>query len=315
MWCAHPQPLRGEIFSSWLARCAHANGVGLHVFAQRTFGTWQIWNRDIDRNPPAEVVRLASAAMGVPLASLEGLLVRRFAGLLYPTGSAGGTLPWLAPAGVYHRTRRHHGSAFCPQCLQESGYARLVWRLAWMVHCPRHEVPLRDACPHCDAPFIYHRTWPQDARRWPCPCCEGNLVDGRHQQPVVSMRARTLQRSLTESCRLGWRIVGSSKISALDYATGLRFLVKGLYDKQALTGLTGGLARRRDDQTLGRHADNTCFEHRRITQRALALTDLAMLLEDWPHTLHRAIVRGRVARLRFGAAPAPAWIRAEMRLR
>jgi hypothetical protein len=74
--------------------------VGLHVFVQRTFGTWQIWNRDIDRNSPAEAVRLASALMGVPICCLEELLVRRFSGLLYPPVSADGTLPWLAPAGI-----------------------------------------------------------------------------------------------------------------------------------------------------------------------------------------------------------------------
>ncbi len=62
-------------------------------------------------------------------------------------------LPWrgvLAADGVLRRYR-----AWCPHCYQErrdhesAVYDSLLWMLAPVTVCPRHEIPLLDFCPHC----------------------------------------------------------------------------------------------------------------------------------------------------------------------
>ena len=309
MWCAHPRPRRGEIFSSWLTRCAQANGLSCHCFTDRTFGAREVWTRDIDRSAASHLLVTAAEVMGVPELRLRRTLIQHYAGILFEPTFRGGTLPWITPAGVYHRTRRRHGAAYCPYCLQEFGCVLLAWRIAWMVHCPRHEIPLRDACPFCDAPFVFHKIWSQGHDRYPCPACGGNLADTRRNMPPISMKARTLQRSLTASCVQNGRTVAGQRLTSLEFSSGLRFLLRGLYERKKLGGLaTGGRKDAQIHPSIRRAPSPLAFEHWRIQQRAAAMSHLAVVLHGWPEAFLLAMKRGRVSRHRFGESPAPAWV-------
>lgn len=308
-WCAHPHIIRGEILSSWLARFGHANGLSCHCFARSAFGCIPIWTRDIDRTATDELIALASRLPGASLTCLQASLIRRYEGKLFPPEFKGGTLPWITPAGVYHRTRRHHGSAYCPQCLREFGCAMLVWRLAWMVHCPRHEVPLRDACPRCDAPFVFHRITLADPRRYPCPACGYDLAHGGSEVRPVTMRARGMQRALTSSCAGKVRVIGGQRLTAWDFLDGLRFLLRGLYPKKRLGGLASGISSPiRTHLGVSQATSSSAFEHWRIQDRAVAMAYLAELIDHWPEKFKLAMRRGGVCPSRFGSGDVPGWI-------
>lgn len=308
-WVAHPHLRRGEIFSSWLSRYAFANGLSGHCFTQRAFSDTPIWTRDIDRFATDKLLAVAAEQSGVRLHNLRKSVLSCYEGQLFAPGFCGGVLPWITPAGIYHRVRRHHGSAYCSLCLAEYGCALLVWRLAWMVHCPRHELPLRDACPQCDAPFVFHRITLGDPRRLLCPGCGYNLLRVGPVGVPVTMHARSLQRALTCSSAGRPRVIGGRVLSPLDFSQGLRFLVSILYPNKHFGGLAVGV-RCKSRRHLGEPVAPSAraFEHWRIKDRAVALSYLAEVMDQWPVAFIRAISQGQVSFSRPGAAPPPGWV-------
>ncbi len=308
-WVAHPHILRGEAFSSWLARYAWANGLSPHCFTRTAFGEVAIWTRDIDRTVDAATLVKAGQLPGISPRRLAGSTMRVYQGRVFAPEFAGAAfIPWITPLGVYHRTRRRHGSAYCPECLREFGCMRLDWRLAWMVHCPRHERPLLDACPECDAPFVFHRMSLADRRRFPCIACGFDL--GRAPTgPVVAMTARHLQRALT-CCAAGHpRRIGTREVSALEFTAGVRVLLRGLYANAHLEGLANGLhSARRAYLGRPRAPGRTSFEHWRIHDRAVAIAYLFEVLRCWPETFLRSLRTARVCPSRLGSERIPDWI-------
>ena len=160
VWPAHPHPLPGECLSSWLIRCAHANGMKVQTFCVRVFGSErQIWNRDIDRYAPEWLLKLMSEKTGIPFYMVTKATIRLFEGRLFEKRFISGQLRWILPLALYHRTFRNFGVQYCPQCLGEDvePYFRLAWRLAFYTFCPRHQILLHDRCYNCQMPVSYHR--------------------------------------------------------------------------------------------------------------------------------------------------------------
>lgn len=312
-WCAHPRIKRGEILSSWLHRCAWQNGLTNHCFARRVFGHRQVWTRDIDRNADRDILVLAADSLRSRPERLREATLHAYVGAAFTSLGSNGWMPWAMPIGVYHRTRLHHGSSFCPQCLQEEPCALLAWRMAWSVHCPRHEIPLRDACQRCGAPFVFHRISLAVPGRLPCPNCGHNFASVTDAARPVTMRARDLQRSITAACSAGVRCVGGQPITAAEYLEGLRYLIRGLYPKAHWQGLADGLPGSVwRSRLLHRAPSQSPFEHWRVEDRARTLDLLSIVLADWPAQLLRAARRGRVYRVRFGSDVAPAWVEAAL---
>lgn len=160
LWPAHPRPLPGEALSSWLIRCAHANGMKAQTFAVRNFGhERQIWNRDIDRLAPDWLLQIMSERTGTPLVQVQKMTALLFEGRFFRAKHASGQLRWLLPLSLYHRTFRNFGVQYCPQCLAEDAipYFRLGWRLAFYTFCPTHQVLMHDRCHQCLQPVAFHR--------------------------------------------------------------------------------------------------------------------------------------------------------------
>lgn len=160
LWPAHPHPLPGEALSSWLIRCAHANGMKAQTFAVRNFGhERQIWNRDIDRLAPDWLLQIMSERTGTPLVQVQKMTALLFEGRFFRAKHASGQLRWLLPLRLYHRTFRNFGVQYCPQCLAEDAtpYFRLSWRLAFYTFCPKHQIMLHDRCHQCQQPVAFHR--------------------------------------------------------------------------------------------------------------------------------------------------------------
>jgi len=158
LWPAHPKPLNDELLSSWLVRLAAANSQKLHTFSKVAWPEVELWNRDVDRLAPEDVLRVVSERTGTPVTRVREATLGAFAGRLFEKHSPNGSAAWLLPLGVFHRIRRNYGLQYCPVCLaEEPPYYRRIWRLAFVTICPRHDVMLRDRCPTCNAPINFHR--------------------------------------------------------------------------------------------------------------------------------------------------------------
>lgn len=303
LWCAHPRLLSGEAFSSWLHRCAFANGMADHTFCRHLFGSRPIWNRDIDRLADASLIATAAHAFGESVERLTAGTLRSYQGRLFPA-LAGGQTRWVLALGVYHRVRRRHGQQYCPHCLAEKAWAPLHWRFAFVIACSHHRCLLLDSCPRCDAPFMFHRMSLAQPTRLNCPMCRINLL----QAPTASASQRQLrfQQQLLRSLKSGIFSLGSQAIPALAFFDGLRILARGTYSKYRLGGLQDTLPRAA--RKIAIRYPWQLLERARLPWRMQVLDILRRSLVDWPtnfiHETRRAgIYASRFADRRSGAPP------------
>lgn len=157
---AHPRLLTGESLSCWITRLAHQNGLKTQTFSERLFGKqFQVWNRDLDHNAPAWLVKILSEKTGVPVNKIYKATAKLYEKRLFPTLHAGGQLRWFMPLKKHHRKPTGYGQQFCPLCLgtDNTPYLRLSWRLAFYTFCPIHRVLMLDRCHGCRAPVAPYR--------------------------------------------------------------------------------------------------------------------------------------------------------------
>ncbi|MBO0512972.1 TniQ family protein [Streptomyces beijiangensis] len=108
-----------------------------------------------------------SVAAGVPVETIGGMLLSRFAATALPNlppppfRHGGDLTAWAAGAWVL---RRH--SNFCPKCLARDGQWRLDWKLPWSFVCLDHRVYLRNSCPRCKR-VQSGLSWGRDSRVCP----------------------------------------------------------------------------------------------------------------------------------------------------
>ena len=156
----HPQPQRDELLSSWIVALARANHFKVHSFCIRLGGNQNtIWNRDVDRMVPPDVVEKLSAMTGQAPEKIRALSLAHIAELIDVDHHANGSATWILPLGVWHRKRLRHGVQFCSMCLgfDKRPYVRRSWRLAYYTECEHHRVMLLDRCPSCGDAFTYFR--------------------------------------------------------------------------------------------------------------------------------------------------------------
>ena len=160
LWPAHPHPYQGECLSSWIVRCAHANGLKEQTFCDRVFGQdYQIWNRDIDRSAPDWLIDVMSERTDTPRNKVASSTFRLYENRLFPILHPASQLRWVMPVKHRHRMTEGFAMQYCPLCLAEDSepYYRLAWRLALYTFCPVHQVMMHDRCNNCGSPVAFHR--------------------------------------------------------------------------------------------------------------------------------------------------------------
>ncbi|MGY3809678.1 TniQ family protein [Aeromonas veronii] len=156
----HPQPIAGEILSSWMVRIAFANRYPLHTFYNKLLGYHgAIWNQDIDRHPDDSLLHILSKYTGQSMPVLKSMTLESYTGSLFEHIPSVGNSPWITPLGLFHRTRKRPGMQFCPECLMGNKlpFYRRCWRLSIYAICDLHNCVLADSCPSCCEPIAYHR--------------------------------------------------------------------------------------------------------------------------------------------------------------
>lgn len=150
-------PFENELFSSWYLRLSSNHLIKNYNFTKFYFKDIPIWDRDIDLNPSAALLK--SIAELTPLYSHEisNMFLPSLEGVKVPKVNSNSVNRFILPLGIYHRTRKKYGMLFCPGCLSQQQYYKLDWRLAHLLICTTCQMELSDCCSKCLVPVMYHR--------------------------------------------------------------------------------------------------------------------------------------------------------------
>lgn len=157
---AHPNPFKDEILTSWIIRLARANGLKVQAFNRIVFeGKPDIWNRDTDRKAYDWLINELVTRTGCSYDEIFNLTLQSYEGVLFPFFHDVGILKWILPLNIFGRKRQGFGQQFCSECLKEDKipYFRKHWRVAFNTFCSKHQIMLRDRCPDCEHPVMFHR--------------------------------------------------------------------------------------------------------------------------------------------------------------
>lgn len=313
LWPAHPKPLPDELLSSWIVRIARANGLKLQTFCDRVFGKErQLWNRDIDRSAPNWLLATLAHHTGTLPDAILRTTLDVYRGRLFHASKLSGQLRWILPMGIYHRTRRHLGMQFCPQCLaeDEEPYFRTRWRIAALTFCPEHKLHLHDRCPSCGAPIVFHRRElgrPEVTDSGPLCLCHACDFDLRNAQcmPFVPYEASIT----TELATLADYVAGLGGILNIGHMDVLHQLCKVMIGTRKSSNLTAFVRETIGSEDYAVSHGRRAFESRPIEERShiiqLGVWLLANFQERIPAAWQAKAVR--YSRLVKDFPSAPTW--------
>ncbi len=176
-WAVPVPPQPSELFSSWLARAALAQGCDPLVLTGDVWPRWRAWVRDLDRGVSVERLTALERASGIPALLLDAMSLR--ATVEFITADlldSRAVWPWVLTLGSKNRARLG-GLQYCSSCLAigQTPYYRQEWRLAWHVGCSEHGGQLYDRCWSCKLPVEPHRLQAEDKHLAVCAHCRQDL--------------------------------------------------------------------------------------------------------------------------------------------
>lgn len=172
VWPLVPPLLQDELISSWLVRCALAQGCGPLTLTQEVWPELRFWCTDPDRY--LSTVRLVelSRLSGIPFDALQSsTLLPLHQVMIGDAGFPKSIAPWFLCLGIRNR-RRSGGLQYCPKCFEQQTPHYLIQdRLAWHTACSVHHVNLLDHCECCHAPLCPQLITPPDETLGRCHRC------------------------------------------------------------------------------------------------------------------------------------------------
>jgi excisionase family DNA binding protein len=158
----HPPLLEGESLASFLTRVGKDNFYQPHsILTELIFDGIgdEANNRDrIDLSRQAAIFERIDHLTGVACLRLYKASAHRFAYVLTPPDSeintldlAGGhVVPLLSQGVIQKQLRSTSACQYCPICVQQRPYHRLIWHLVVASICLEHKCLLIDKCYNCD---------------------------------------------------------------------------------------------------------------------------------------------------------------------
>jgi hypothetical protein len=327
LWLYRTKPQEDELLSSWLVRLAWGSAIKLQHLCVHVLGQSPgFLSADIDRNPQEALLAQLCESTGTPLARGLQIGLASLEGRLWCSFHSRGPVPWLIPNYRDGRRRLKHGLQYCPQCLAEDDqpYFRRKWRLAFNVVCERHGLFLRDECPHCAAPVVFHtgdfgrRLLSAASPITQCPSCLLDLRKDRAPLRPIPDRALVEFHTRLMSCLAAGHettLPGASLYSFL-FFDGLHLLCRLLVSSGRGGRLRSELLDGVDDALrLARQSAPVRFEELRLADRVLAMTMCERLISRWPLIFASACKRCRLSSsyvIRYDAYM-PYWLCRELR--
>jgi hypothetical protein len=150
-----------------------------------------------------------------------------------------------------------------------------------VVSCPHHKLPLRDSCPHCDAPVIPHRSL--RLQLIDCHSCGSPIISphpgSKHGSDTIPAALAALQRDLLAiltSC-------GEAR-APLTAQRGSLSMLRALLAVSASSNVRNKLSSYFGMAPLFPTQQRMRFEHIRIDDRIAWLTIIATWIGDWPRS-------------------------------
>lgn len=317
----HPQPLENEIISSWMVRLAFSNGYPLHTFYSGLLAYRKaIWNRDVDRQPSADLLEILARLTGQSVMVLNSMTLATYEGTVFESLTPAGRTAWILPVGVFHRTRRRAGLQFCPRCIEgdTNPYYRKTWRLALYSMCEVHLCVMHETCPECRSNIAFHRLGigrGKDIFQQDLNFCHGCGFDlGRTPTSIPNwpdIRSLNGLKNIVGHFDLRGSPYGLCTTPfSIPFFQGVRVLVgiingrNGMRLRQVLTETIGveigqGISRLNAD-----------FEYQPADVRLNLLLTVCWLMEDWPYRFVAACSKANFTRSRVAeeVRTLPFWI-------
>lgn len=299
LWTIRLKPSDDELLSSWLTRLASAHGTNVLEFTRAVWPETRWWltrqNYDVDRRNERRIFDVLSAKTVTSYERTIATSLTSLDGRLFETPLSG-PIPWLLPCALSSAVKRF-GLQFCPWCLRddEQPYFRRVWRLAFTVFCPKHNVMLSDRCPECGDPVNYHGRMRGLRSDDPLESAGINFLiqcrrcdfDLRRAADAPSHAAEAseieFQKHLMDVLRLGWADVpGSGAVHSLLYFNGVRSLLS-LVTRKSHAGVRAAVARHFGVETFEIEPNQIRpVEMSDVATRRRMLTMVERLLRNWP---------------------------------
>lgn len=302
-----PHPKEDELLTSWLSRMATGLGLKLHSFTKLILPTFQIWNRDIDRSAPDEMLKALVEATGIPYVRLLDTTLRTYEGYTIEHFNLTGTTTLINTIGVWHRKRKDFGLAYCPACLAEDGdepYFRRKWRLSIIVSCVKHELQLRDRCPACNAPISFHRndyndrSTPTNFSLDSCYQCKTplHIYPGEKENDISLL---IFQAKIEHMIRTGWTFIFNNPVYSFLFLRVVRQLMRiFLSEREECQRLQKICAEKLGINPPMTHSKPE-IERLMINERRMALQLTNCLLNDWPAQFIQIIKKTALLRTPF----------------
>lgn len=157
IWALYIPPNPDELFSSWYLRLTQAHAVKSHSFAKYYFPSQQFWTRDVDNMPTDYLRKIIFDSTPLTYNTIESLFLTSYQDYLFENHNPNGFTSGILPLGIVHRKRKHKGLLYCPNCLKNNAYYKKKWRLTISYVCCDCGVLLKDCCPECKKPIVFHR--------------------------------------------------------------------------------------------------------------------------------------------------------------
>lgn len=288
-WPVHLKPLDDELLSSWMIRLAHVHGLKVMTLCTLLFGYRRpVWNRDIDRLAPKDVLHKLSQITGTPPERVYATTLRELEGKVFEKFNLNGNTHWVLPLGIRSRSHKDYGLQYCPQCLVEDPipYFRRLWRLGFITVCTKHKTILSDCCDACGAPVMPHRVdmrsrtdYPTERDMLLCASCGMSLLSvDKHRQADGAVVQE--QHQWEEAVRTGWiNWAGNPSMYSHIFFEGLRVLCSGLVTRKERKRLVSGL---KGLKNVAKSIPIRGVEFARIRIRYELMVAVVAQLSEWP---------------------------------
>ncbi|WP_199527595.1 TniQ family protein [Pseudoalteromonas sp. bablab_jr004] len=151
----HPQPIPGELFSSWVYRAARANGQNVTSFCHLLLPELKKRYYDLDSAVNKEALLKLCQLLRTPYQRAWETTLDSYAGLLYASVTPkANRKACVLHTGIAENIFKRFSLQYCPLCLGEKvSYYRKVWRVSFITVCTKHGCKLHDRCPKCHYPI------------------------------------------------------------------------------------------------------------------------------------------------------------------
>lgn len=155
-----PQLLPGESLSSFLVRLANINNYEPRTLSQIVRESNSSWAKKLGCPTQAYLFERIAALVCLEPIEVYRATVHHFAPVLTPPEnnfetleiSHGSSVPLLARSTSISNIRPEYAGQFCPLCLEEGAYHRLIWMPIASAVCLQHNCLLVNSCPQCGNP-------------------------------------------------------------------------------------------------------------------------------------------------------------------